>query len=57
MTEQPNFRVTITTRYTIAERTTYEEVLKLAERTGVPKSRVQLLLVKQGLKYLNGPIA
>jgi len=55
MTEQQRLRANITTRYGAAERATYEEVMRLVRETGTPQSRVQLLLVKIGLKHLNGP--
>lgn len=55
MTEQQKFRVTITTRYTIVEKDTYEKVMELVRRTSIPKSKMQLILVKNGLKHLNGP--
>jgi len=53
MTEQQRLRANITTRYGAAERATYEEVMRLVRKTGMPQSRVQLLLVKIGLKHFN----
>jgi len=53
MTKRARFRANITTRYGPAEKATYEEVMKLVKKTSIPQSRMQLILVKQGLKHLN----
>jgi len=51
MTKPPSFRVNITTRYGAAEKNIHEQVMALAKKTGVSKSRAQLILVRAGLKH------
>jgi len=53
MTKPPRFRANITTRYGAAEKATYDAVMKLMREKRVSRSRAQLILVRQGLKYLN----
>jgi len=53
MTKPPRFRANITTRYGAAEKATYDAVMILMKEKDMSRSRMQLILVRQGLKYLN----
>lgn len=54
MTKRPNFRVNITTRYGKAEKCTYDDVMALAKKWRMSKSRTQLMLIRHGLQYFRG---
>ncbi|MBA7591534.1 hypothetical protein ES708_33693 [subsurface metagenome] len=49
------FNALIGTRYGLPEKKTYEQVLDLAKKNNLAKSRAQLLLVERGLVHTNNP--
>lgn len=55
MSENENFRATITTRYGKPEQTIYEKVIEMVKKEGIAKSRAQLLLVERGLHHIDNP--
>jgi len=55
MSENKNFRATITTRYGKPEQTIYEKVIEIVKKEGIAKSRAQLLLVERGLHHMDNP--
>lgn len=55
MSENKNFRATITTRYGKPEQTIYEKVIEMVKKEGIAKSRAQLLLVERGLYHMDNP--
>lgn len=55
MSENKNFRATITTRYGKPEQTIYEKVIEMVNKEGIAKSRAQLLLVERGLHHTDNP--
>ena len=55
MSENKNFRATITTRYGKPEQTVYEKVMKIVKDEGLAKSRAQFLLVQRGLQHTENP--
>jgi len=50
-----NFSATITTRYGIPEKSTYEKVMEIVNKERIAKSRAQLLLVERGLHHTDNP--
>lgn len=55
MSENKNFRATITTRYGKPEQTIYDKVIEIVKKEGIAKSRAQLLLVERGLDHMDNP--
>ncbi|MBA7555756.1 hypothetical protein ES705_48440 [subsurface metagenome] len=49
------FEARLTTRYGIPEKDVYQQVLDLAKKNNLAKSRAQLLLVERGLTHTNNP--
>ncbi|MBA7554625.1 hypothetical protein ES705_47252 [subsurface metagenome] len=49
------FSATVTTRYGIPEKDIYKQVIDLAKKNDLAKSRAQLLLVERGLVHTNNP--
>lgn len=49
------FSATVTTRYGIPEKDIYQQVIDLAKKNDLAKSRAQLLLVERGLVHTNNP--
>jgi len=49
------FSENITTRYGLAEKDIYQQVIDLVEKERIAKSRAQLLLVERGLKHVSNP--
>ena len=54
-TGKRNFEATITTRYGLAEKDVYQQVIDLVKKNNLAKSRAQLLLVERGLEHTNNP--
>ncbi len=52
-TKPPRVRTNISTHYGAAEKDIYEQVMALAKKMGVSKSRAQLILVREGLKHID----
>jgi len=50
-----NFEATVTTRYALSDKSTYEQLMDLVKKENLPKSRAQLLLVERGLQHTNNP--
>lgn len=55
MSGQRNFNATITTRYGVPEKSTYEKVMEIVKKERIAKSRAQLLLVQRGLHHTDNP--
>ena len=49
------FEARVTTRYGISEKDIYKQVMDLAKKNDLAKSRAQLLLVERGLVHTNNP--
>lgn len=50
-----NFSSTITTRYGVPEKSTYDKVMEIVKKERIAKSRAQLLLVERGLHHTDNP--